>query len=198
MATLAPSEAPTVAPTLPPTLEPTPSPVVLKGTGETATDPRQLPALISVATFTHSGRSNFAVETFRGGKLLDVLVSKIEVYTGSRPLTGVDPIILNIEADGAWTVTVAPIQWCASSGAFTGKGDMTSTQFNSPTAVAWEFAHDGKSNFAVLLHCGTDGRLRDVVQNRIGVFQGSAIVVIPPGPGFWEVEADGNWSLKLR
>ena len=75
---------------------------------------------------------------------------------------------------------------------------MTSSQFNGPSAAAWVFAHDGARNFIVELRCGTAGAVFDVVQNRIGVFSGGSIVVIPPGPCFWEVQADGNWSLKPR
>ncbi len=55
--------------------------------------------------------------------------------------------------------------------------------------------HDGQRNFVVYLHCGTN---RQLVQNRIGSFQGSSILTMPAGSCAWEVQADGNWSLKPR
>ncbi len=173
---------------------PTPSPIVLRGTGQTATNDINLPASASIAEFTHTGRSNFAVFVFRGTDK-QLLINTIGSYGGSRPLTGPSPIKLQIEADGPWTVRIAPIVCCARSGEFVGKGDAVSVQFSAPSASTWDFFHDGKSNFAVFLTCGTN---RQLVQNRIGAFQGSAIQIIPPGNCYWEVQGDGNWSLKPR
>ena len=189
-----PAPAVTAAPTTPPTPTPQPTPVVLRGSGQTATDPITLPAAISIATFTNSGRSNFVVQVVRG-TTQKLLINEIGPYQGSRPLTGTDPLRLNIESDGAWSVTIAPIQCCASSGAFAAKGDKASSQFTTPGTGTWAFSHDGQANFVVILHCPSGDQL---VQNRIGAFQGTTILIIPPGACYWEVEADGNWSLMPR
>lgn len=180
--------------TLAPTAKPTASPVVIRGTGQTATDAITLPAPISIGAFTHSGSRNFVVQVVRGTNQ-SLLINTIGSYSGTRPLTGSDPLRLQIEADGAWTVTITPIACCATSGAFSGHGDATSNQFNSASGATWDFANDGQRNFVVQLHCQGGDQL---VQNRIGPFQGSAIINMPSGPCYWEVQSDGNWSLKPR
>lgn len=70
-----------------------------------------------------------------------------------------------------------------------------SNQFNAPSGATWDFKHDGARNFVVQLHCQGGDHL---VQNRIGIFQGSSILTFPAGPCYWEVQADGNWSLTPR
>jgi len=192
--TAAPAAAPTVV-TVAPTVAPAPAPVVLRGTGQTATDAFTLPAPTSRAVFTHNGRSNFAVQVFIGTKR-DLLINTIGAYEGTRPLRASEPIRLDIEADGAWTVTITPIACCAASGEFAGHGDAVSNQFNPPGPVAWEFLNNNStSNYAVWTRCvGSDS----LVQNRIGVFQGSTIVSFARGPCYWEVISDGDWSMKPR
>jgi hypothetical protein len=190
----APSTSAAATSNVPATPAPTASPVVLRGSGQTATDPFKLPGPISVAAFTHTGRRNFIVEAFHGSDN-DLLVNTIGAYTGQRPMTGTEEFRLNIEADGAWTVTITAILCCATSGDYAGRGDSVSNQFNPRGTGAWQFSNTGSRNFIVQLHCrGGD----DLVQNRIGPFEGSAILVFPQGPCYWEVESNGDWSLKPR
>ena len=146
--------------------------------------------------FTHDGQRNFIVKSFRGSRE-ELLVNRIGAYEGRRPLTGTDPVRLNIEADGNWTVTIVAIQCCSSSGEFSGKSDNVSNQFTPPGPLpsTWEFTHDGERNFIVRLHCRTS---EQSVQNRIGTFSGSAILVMGGGPCYWQVQADGNWAIKPR
>jgi len=145
-----------------------------------------------VARFTHNGESNFVVWAyFDGGK--DLLVNTIGAYEGTRPVVG-DELVLDIDADGAWTVEIAPIGWAADA-AFSGRGDAVSGVFDPPSTGPWEFWHNGTSNFVVWLHCAGGSNL---VQNEIGPVSGSGIVAFEEGPCCWEVEADGDWSLKPR
>lgn len=176
-----------------PTPTPRPTPVSLKGTGQTATAEIRLPTPISVASFTHTGRRNFIVQVFRGSDQ-DLLINTIGAYQGDRPLLGAAPVRLNIEADGAWTVTIAAIEG-GGSPSVTGRGDAVSRQFQPPALGTFEFTHDGERNYIVLLHCASG---RDLVQNRIGAFEGSTIVRFGRGPCFWEVQADGSWTVKAK
>ncbi len=184
---------PTNTPTDTPVPTPIPEPVDLSGSGQTATDPITLPAPLCVAHFTHKGQSNFAVKVYQGDDW-DLLINEIGPYDGARPLAGSQPVILDIDADGAWTVHIEPITM-GNTAAFSGKGDAVSPLFSPPATGAWEFYHDGKSNFAVWLHCAGGS---DLIQNEIGAVDGSTIIRFSKGPCFWEVEADGNWSLKPR
>jgi hypothetical protein len=178
----------------PPTPTPIPEPVVLSGRGQTATEPVRLPSAISVATFTHSGWSNFIVQVHQGSARPDLLINVIGNYNGARPLTGSEPIIFDIDADGAWTIRIEPIGR-ATSPAFEGVGDAVSGLFDPPSPGAWEFFHDGRSNFIVRAHCGGGTTL---VQNEIGAVSGSRVVTFRSGPCTWEVRADGNWRLAPR
>jgi len=171
----------------------TPEPVVLKGSGQTATEKFRLPYPISVAHFTHNGSSNFIVEVFVGDAK-DLLINTIGPYDGQRPLAGEELMMLSIIADGAWTAHIEPIQ-SGGAPAFQGRGDKVSALFTPPATGAWEITHDGQDNFIVYCHCAGGS---DLIQNEIGDVSGSQVISFPKGPCFWEVRADGDWSLKPR
>jgi hypothetical protein len=183
-----------VAPAATPTPAPAPAaPIVLQGKGQTATNPITPPASVSVVTLTHNGQRNFIVDAFHGGRR-DNLVNAIGAYQGARPLAGTDPVTFDIQADGAWTIQIASIA-IGGTPAFSGKGDSVSALFDPPAPGPWQIMHNGQRNFIVELHCagGDTG-----VQNEIGPVNGSRVVEFPQGPCFWEVIADGVWSLQPR
>jgi len=175
------------------TFTPVPEPVVLSGRGQAATNEFVLPSPVSVARFTHNGQRNFIVTVYQEGKH-DLLVNTIGAYQGERPLWGQAPVMLDIQADGAWTVEVRPVE-SAASAAFSGTGDAISGMFAPPQTGPWEISHSGQRNFIVYLHCTGES---DLVQNEIGPVSGSRVVSFPEGPCLWEVQADGTWSLTPR
>jgi hypothetical protein len=186
------------SPTSSPSSSPPPSPsaaqpVMLSGRGQTATQPVTPPADVSVVTLSHSGRSNFIVKVFRDGDE-ELLVNEIGSYSGSRPLFGSSPATFDIRADGDWSILITPVT-VSGTPEFTGRGDSVSGLFDTVPTGAFEFSHDGRSNFIVWLHCAGGSVL---VQNEIGRVQGSRIVPSRMGPCLWEVEADGNWSIRPR
>lgn len=191
-ATQRPPSGPT-ATRIPPTAAPRPEPVVLRGTGQQATQTVTPPSPISVATMTHNGRSNFIVEAFIGNKS-ELLVNEIGVYQGQRPIVGGEPVLFDVDADGAWTITIDAVPMVPTADV-QGRGDFVSGIFNPPSNGAWEIMHNGRSNFIVTLHCGSSSSL---VQNEIGAVNGSRVVQFGRGPCFWEIEADGAWSLRPR
>ena len=188
--TAAPTVAPTPSPTPTPVPTPAPTPVVIRGTGQTATEEIRLPSALSAATFTHRGARNFAVWAFRGDTK-DLLVNTIGAYEGVRGLFGDAPVRLSIEADGAWTATIAAIE-SGGSAAVSGRGDAVSRIFEAPGTGSFRFTHGGTRNFAIWLYCASG---RQLIQNTIGAFDGSKIVQFGRGPCLWEVTADGAWSI---
>jgi hypothetical protein len=182
-----------LTPTFAPTETPVPEPVKLQGRGQTATEAVRLPAAVSVASFTHTGSRNFIVKTFSGNNE-DLLVNVIGSYEGQRPITSTAPVIFDINADGAWTIHIDAIPSGAQP-AFQGRGDAVSGLFMPPAAGAWEIRHDGRRNFIAIAHCRGD---RNLVQNEIGQVSGSRVVRFGSGPCYWEVQADGSWSLVPR
>ena len=71
--------------------------------------------------------------------------------------------------------------------------DAVSAYFAPPTPATWNVAHDGQTGFFVYAHC-LGGSI--VVEDKSGAFQDAPQVEFPRGPCFWEVRADGTWSLK--
>lgn len=199
-ATPAPTKTPqpTATPTTIPSPTPPPAPVVLKGKGQSVTDPFTLPTAISKLVFQHDGKRNFIVKAYKADGSSDTLVNAIGSYRGIRPLNADGQVYLEIKADGPWEVVAMPLGFNDSYAAgFDGQGDDMSDLFTPTTTgpVPYLFTHDGERNFIVHLHCaGGD----DSVQNEIGKVDGAAVVNFERGPCFWEVQADGKWTMKPR
>jgi hypothetical protein len=168
-------------------------PIDLQGRGQTATNPVTPPSSISVVTLTHSGKSNFIVHALTGSEE-NHLVNEIGTYQGQRPLFGTEPVTFDIDADGPWTIHMEPIR-SGGGPPFQGNGDAVSSLFTPPASGPWEISHSGKRNFIVHLYCNNR---TTSVQNEIGVVQASRVVQFGQGPCFWEVIADGAWSLRPR
>lgn len=191
-ATPTPTETP--APTATPT--PTPEPISLRGTGQTATDEFSLPSGVFVAHLVHTGGSNFIVWVYASDGDKDLLVNEIGAYDGRRPLVGGKSYMLDVAAGGSWSIDIEPLGVEPSAAdTFDGRGDQVSGLFGGPGRGAWGFEHNGSSNFIVWAHCSDSGS--DLVENEIGPVSGSTVVTLD-GLCFWEVEADGRWSLRRR
>lgn len=197
--TPAPTEtpAPTAPPTEVPTATPLPEPVVLQGSGKIVTDPVMPPSSVNRVVFTHKGQRNFIVKSYRKDGNEDYLVNKIGAYSGERPILGDQEVYFEVNADGAWTITIEPIGQDETANAIEGSGDVVSDLFwpAGASATPYTFSHDGKRNFIVHLYCaGGD----DAVANEIGSTEGQVVVRLAKGPCFWEVQADGGWSMKPK
>jgi hypothetical protein len=145
---------------------------------------------INLVTLSHNGHSTFIVSALQDGESENV-TQAIGSYRGQRPLVVTGGLTFEITADGDWSIKVEPM----SSGgmpAFKGSGDMVSAYFAPPGPRTWSIAHDGSSLF-VYAHC-VGGSI--VVADRSGAFQDSAPITFARGPCFWEVRADGAWSLQ--
>ncbi|MHB1132658.1 MAG: hypothetical protein ACYC4L_09765 [Chloroflexota bacterium] len=185
--------APTVA-VIQPTPKPDATPLALLGKGQDVTKKFTLPDGAATLTFSHQGSRNFIVKALPEGGRDVLLVNAVGAYQGSRYLAASGPVSLEIQADGAWTASVAPL---ASGGqpAFAGKGDAVSALFTPPASGPWQVSHAGTRNFIVYLNCGGN---RTLVQNQIGAVSGAVQARFGQGSCLWEVQADGEWSLAPR
>ncbi|MHB1006739.1 MAG: hypothetical protein ACYC3S_14015 [Chloroflexota bacterium] len=167
--------------------------VTLRGSGRQTTGQTELPSPLSVLRIAHTGSSNFVVRA-RVGNDNELLVNAIGSYSGSRPLLAREPVAFDVRADGAWSISIEPM---ANGGAptFSGSGDAVSSLFAPPPSGIWDFQHDGATNFILWLKCG-DGV--SLVQNMAGPARSNKVVAFGQGACYWEVEADGNWSLTPR
>lgn len=191
--------APTATPSpIPATATPIP-PVVIEGNGQTVTDPFTPPATINRVTLTHQGRRNFIVQVFKADGSEENMANEIGNYEGIRPLIGATgEYYFEIDADGSWTIRVeAMTQELDAADGIEGSGDYVSGVFtpanDGPTP--YNVTHNGERNFIVHLYCAGG---EDSVQNEIGVVSGSTVVRFSEGPCFWDVQADGAWSLMPK
>jgi len=181
----------------PPSVQNLPRGVAIHGHGTSQTDDivpqfdTGLTEGIDLVTLTHDGRSTFIVSATEGDQT-ELLTSAIGAYSGQRPLVVQGPVSFQVTADGTWTVRVQPMAR-GGSPAFSGTGDAVSAYFTPPTSTAaWSVSHDGRSAFFVYAHC-VGGSI--VVEDRTGAVQDTAQITFSRGPCFWEVRADGAWSL---
>ena len=142
--------------------------------------------------FTHKGRSNFIVESYDATNDWDLLINEIGNYDGYVLLGGEAPYAFEITADGTWSCVIERLDKIPDT-SFAGKGDYV-TGFCALTSGAWEFTHDGRSNFIVEIYT-SDGW--DLLVNEIGKYNGKKMITIPSGSyAFFEITADGNWTIR--
>jgi hypothetical protein len=172
--------------------------VAIAGHGTSQTEPitpqydSGLNVGVEVVSLSHDGHSTFVVAAVHENQTEETLASAIGGYTGQRPLVVEGPVAFKVTADGNWTLKIQPIPSGATPN-FKGSGDAVSGYFTPPSAGAWQVTHDGQSQFYVYAHCLGGSVL---VENSAGAVQDTARVEFPRGPCFWEVRADGAWSLQ--
>jgi hypothetical protein len=172
--------------------------ITIKGRGDKVAKFKIPEDSVAIATFTHSGTSNFAVTTVdANGGQPDVLVNVIGTYKGTV-LFDEDSHsrAFKIRADGAWTVVIKPIgsarRWDLSA-TLTGTGDDVIRVTGPVSGLASSVAkHSGKSNFAVVTFADEG---RDLIINEIGKYSGE--ILMPTGLIAIVVTADGKWSFTV-
>ena len=119
------------------------------------------------------------------------------------------PHVLNIDADGAWQVTVR--QLSLEAGVATpmiaeGFGDAVTLPVRLTEGLhRFSYQHNGRSNFVVMLYAA-DGARVDLLVNEIGAVQGTqalpvqrgAIFGATPGVHVLVIQADGAWTAKVE
>ena len=124
-------------------------------------------------------------------------MNEIGYYAGNRMLVA-DTYDVEIAADGPWLIRVIPMAWDeTASGVVAGKGDDIRGLFTPLISrTAYQFTHQGQSNFAVYLVCDTH---KDLLVNEIGRYNGEAMVVFRDAKGcLWDVTADGTWTITPK
>ncbi len=144
---------------------------------------------INVVTLSHTGRSTFSVTALQEGGA-ETLTTAVGTYSGQRPLVVFGAVEFDVLADGDWTLKVQPMS-SGGTPAFSGRGDLVSAYFTPTPAGNWYLIHDGAA-FTAYAHCVGGSTL---VAQHSEPFMESRQVVFERGPCFWEVRADGVWSI---
>jgi len=170
----------------------------VEGQGDDVIDlsvPDDAPA---VASISHDGTSNFAVEVDVDSELIDqdLLVNTIGAYEGQHALN-VDGAVSEavVTADGAWAIDVAPLAEAAQDFEdleASGTGDAV---LWAPEGVggAVAISHEGESNFAVTA-AGDYMLSPELLVNEIGSYEGTVRLEEPTV--LVSVTADGDWSIS--
>lgn len=168
-------------------------PTTVSGSGDDVIEfaiPNGDPGLLDI---THDGSSNFVVDSFTAdNEDVGLLVNEIGPYTGTRPINFIgDPVgLLEIQADGAWTITARPLiaSDVLPSPASGSGDDVIAMILDSPSL---DVTHTGgESNFVIWAWTSES---RDLLVNEIGDYSGT--VRTPTGEVIFEIEADGEWTL---
>ena len=153
-------------------------------------------ALFAVVTATHSGSSNFSIQSLDAANgLSELLVNEIGTYSGVSALgfssfgEGADK--LQITANGDWTVTIAPVSTAPELPA-AGSGDGVYL-YDGPAPI-WNITHSGSSNFSVVQE--SPSSLFGLLVNEIGTYDGS--VTGAAGPSVMIISADGDWTFTAQ
>jgi hypothetical protein len=172
--------------------------ISLKGRGDKVAKFKTPEGAIAIATFTHSGISNFTVTSIDAtGKTNELLVNEIGAYKGTVLFDDdVHSVAFRIEADGKWTATIKPFasarKWTLAK-TLTGTGDDVVLVTGTVAGLASSTVkHVGKGNFAVVSYAD-DGR--DLLVNEIGKYTGE--ILMPAGLVVIAVSADGKWSFTV-
>lgn len=153
----------------------------------------------AIVTATHQGSENFIVWGMTSGNVeTDLLVNAIGDYSGNVLLDdnryGAPSTKLEISADGRWTVSVKKLSAArALKSSTAGTGDEVLSWTGATRTV--DLTHVGSENFIVWAH-DANGDWIDLVANEIGNYSGT--VILPAGTRYVTVEADGDWSIRLR
>ncbi|GLZ80280.1 hypothetical protein Afil01_50870 [Actinorhabdospora filicis] len=155
-----------------------------------------LPGKAAVVTATHKGSANFSLSVLdaENEPTGDLLANTIGGYTGVTAYglrgLGNEPKFLEIKADGAWTVKIAPIGSAPKLDGSTG-GDSDAVYLYEGGATTWKATYSGAGNFTVVQY--PESGFPNLAVNEIGKYEGT--VVVKSGPSVVTVNADGKWRL---
>lgn len=184
--------------------KPAPEPFRLTGAGQQATKSFPLEGGLAIFRVTSRNPSHLGIWLLDDdGNRVALIANDVGPCDTSKPvairLGG--KYLLNVQATGAWRVTVEqprPRQAEAAS-KLTGTGQRA-TQFVTLTKGLHRFAmtHTGSGNFAPIL-LTRDGQRVELLANEIGHFSGSkAVRIVETGIYLINVQADGRWTIAIE
>lgn len=150
----------------------------------------------AMVTASHTGEHYFSIGGLDDGNEStgDLPVNAIGAYEGVTVigLNDSGTTSLQITADGAWTITLAPLadapalpEGGTGDGVFTYEGD----------AGTWHVAHDGEHYFSLGAYTGADFEI-GLLANEVGAYEGD--VAVKSGPALVVVQADGSWTITPK
>lgn len=175
-----------------------PPPTVYKysGRGNKILSIKKPEAGAALISFSHKGTSNFIVMQLDAALTeTENLVNEIGPYSGKTILDledGSETLKLKITADGTWTVVIKALSETRELEGLQGSGRADDVLLYFGSAGVATLTHKGTSNFIVTYYNEDGG---ENLVNEIGRYTGES--VLPAGPGFLQIKADGAWTIKV-
>ena len=184
----------------------TQAPIEYTGVGSKVISNINLSAGDYYAEFTHKGSSNFIVKLYYGDDKYDymLLANEIgncagQVFLDDTRNKSVSGAMLEIKADGAWSVSLKPVAGSTTTN-IKGSGKVITGIFTATTArTVFTLNHTGSSNFIVKIwEVGGSHYDYELLANEIGNYSGQSIQTLTQGKQyFFAIRADGSWSIDL-
>lgn len=159
---------------------------------------------LAIFTFTHDGTSNFIVQLkYTKSQIVYYLANAIGSFDGSKAegITNAGAYVLDIQADGKWTVTIQQPRPTTApyTTSFRGKGQVATELFSMQSGLKTiKMTHNGTSIFNVRLF-DSQGNVVDYLTIGIGKLNGSKAEDIQnDGIYLFDVQADGNWTISIQ
>ncbi|MCK4222094.1 MAG: PKD domain-containing protein, partial [Dehalococcoidia bacterium] len=181
-----------------------PGPVTFTGHGQHISPLFTLSRGLATFHMEHTGSSNFIILLRDDqGNWVELLVNEIGSFDGTKAI-GIESTgsyLLDIQADGDWTVTIDqpnPKSAPAAPQTYSGVGKQVSPFFTLASGLAtFHMEHTGSSNFIILL-LDNQGQWVELLVNEIGSFSGGkAVGIDTPGIHLLDIQADGDWAISV-
>ena len=150
----------------------------------------------AVLHIEHTGDGHFAVTSYEGADGDDydsLLANTTGNYSGDVLIDHSGDFVLEIKANGHWKITSSGLQ-VDDTTSFSGHGDAV-TGLTTHSGGAWAVTHNGTGHFSITEYGLDDGYL-DLLVNTTGAYSGVVKAEKSDYPVFFEVSADGDWTIK--
>ncbi len=152
----------------------------------------------------YDGTGHFTVELKdSNGNAVDAPANAFNSFDGSKALAIVSDgdYTLNVQASGPWSIVITQPGTALSQRlplTLSGNGPLASNLiYMDQGLVDFHTSYVGTNNFRVEL-LDRNGKLVNVVTDRIGSYKGSqSIMINEPGIYLLNVDADGDWKLDI-
>ena len=145
--------------------------------------------------FTSSSGGNKSIKAYYGdGEYdYDLLVNEIGNYDGNTYLLANRTYDFEISCEGSWDIEGCE-RGTTNTDTCAGAGDFVTDIFQ-PNDKYFTITHNGDGNFAVKQWYGTGKYDYDLLVNEIGDYSGTVRIAYSDYPCFFEITADGAWSI---
>lgn len=147
-----------------------------------------------ILNISHRGSSNFVIWLYDQNNRRNLLVNTIGDYDGSVLVDHTGTYMLEIKADGNWSVNSQALSLTKDNN-FYGKGDCVTSILNDAKG-SWKITNNGDSNFIVWSYDVFTNK-KDLLVNEIGSYSGVVFVKHNNGTIF-QIISDGEWSINKK